>query len=341
MNTRATALRLTGDFSIDALTFDEVEVHEPGPEEVLVRIRATSLNYRDLMVVAGHYNPHVHKPRVLGSDGAGEVIAAGSAVTRFKPGDRVIAGFAPDWISGEATNAAAASAMGEAQDGVLVTYRVFPEHGLVALPANFSFEEGATLPCAAVTAWHALVAIAAIGPADTVLLLGTGGVSIFGLQIAKLRGARTILTSSSNEKLARARELGADETINYNDTPEWDKQVRSLTHGQGVTHVLEVGGAGTLTRSIRSAAPNAQISLIGVLSGVEQPMDVRPILMKTLRIQGIFVGPVAMLQQVAETLSKDEVHPVIDRTYAFRDAQKALREMQNGSHFGKIVITLP
>ena len=341
MENSATALRLTGEFSIEALSFDAVEVREPEAHEVLVRIRAASLNYRDLMVADGRYNPRLHKPRVLGSDCAGEVLAIGSAVTRFQPGDRVIAGFMPDWLAGACTDAAAASALGAAQDGVLVTRRLFPEHGLVALPGNFSFEEGATLPCAAVTAWNALVATAAIGVQDTVLILGTGGVSLFGLQIAKLRGARAIVTSSSDEKLARARQLGADDTINYNELPEWDKQVRVLTGGRGVTHVLEVGGAGTLARSIRSASRNAQISLIGVLAGVEERIDLRVLLMKTLRMQGIFVGSLALLQQVADAFSQGEVHPVIDRVYEFADTQQALRDMQRGGHFGKLVIRLP
>ncbi len=189
---QATALRLTGEFSIDALSFDEIDVPEPGPGDVLVRVRAASLNYRDVMVVAGHYNPRMQKPRVLGSDCAGEVIAVGSAVTRFRRGDRVIAGFAPEWVTGPFTEAGAASCLGEAQDGVLVTRRLFPEHGLTALPDSFSFAQGATLPCAGVTAWHALVTTGNIGARDTVLLLGAGGVSLFGLQIAKLRGARTI-----------------------------------------------------------------------------------------------------------------------------------------------------
>ena len=222
---QATALRLSSDFTIDALTFDTVEVPEPGPKDVLVRVRAVSLNQRDLMLVKGTYDPNVSKPRVLCSDGAGEVLAAGSEVTAFQLTDRVVAGFFRDWADGPLTHAANSTALGGAIDGVLATHIVLPEHALVKIPENMTYEEAATLPCAGVTAWHALVPLAHTGKDDTVLILGTGGVSVFALQIAKLRGARVMITSGSDEKLRRARVLGADEVINYKTTPEWDKRV--------------------------------------------------------------------------------------------------------------------
>ena len=220
---QATALRYTGKFSIDALSFDHIDVPRPGAYEVQVRIRAVSLNYRDLMVAGGHYNPNLPNPRTLASDCAGEVAAVGAGVKQFKVGDRVVAGFMPDWVDGPASDEGGASALGNEQDGVLTTLRNFPEHGLVHLPERYTFEEGSTFPCAGVTAWHALVTTGNVGPEDTVLVLGTGGVSMFGLQIAKLQRATAIVTSSSDEKLERARKLGADQVVNYRTHNDWDK----------------------------------------------------------------------------------------------------------------------
>ena len=338
---QGTAVRLSGEFSLDALTFDTVEVPEPGPNEVLVRVHAVSLNQRDLMLVKGLYDPNVSKPRVLCSDGAGEVLAAGSKVTEWRPGDRVVAGFFRDWVDGTLTHAASNSALGGAVDGILTTHLVLPDHALVKIPENMPFEEAATLPCAGVTAWHALVPLAGTGEDDTVLVLGTGGVSVFALQIAKLRGARVIITSGSDEKLGRAKELGADETINYKTMPEWDKRVRELTARRGVTHVIETGGAATLPLSLRSAALNGRISIIGLISGVEQPVDLRQVIGRALTIQGIYVGSVAMLRELAEAFSASGTHPVIDRTFPFERSVEALRALQAAEHFGKIVVTLP
>lgn len=336
---QATALRLSGDFSLDALTFDTVDIPGPGSHEVLVAIRAVSLNQRDLMLVQGTYMPNVERPRIPCSDGAGEVIAIGSEVTRFQAGDRVVTSFFRDWIDGPPAHGG--SALGGSLDGTLTTHLLLPEHALVKIPEALSFEEASTLPCAAVTAWHALVSTANIGKDDSVLLLGTGGVSIVGLQIAKLRGARVIITSSSDEKLQRASAIGADDTINYKTTPEWDKRVRELTGKQGVSHVLETGGAGTLPRSLRSGGVNAQVSIIGLLSGAEEKIDIRQILGKTLRVQGIHVGSRQMLKEVAETFASNGIKPVIDQVFPFDRAVDALRSLKAAEHFGKIVITLP
>ncbi|HEY9138668.1 MAG TPA: NAD(P)-dependent alcohol dehydrogenase [Terriglobus sp.] len=341
LNMKATALRLTGHFAIDDLTFDEITLPEPGPHDVLVKMHAVSLNYRDLMLVKGQYDPNVQKPRIPCSDGAGEVIAVGSDVTSFRVGDRVVAPFFLNWIDGPVTAAAPPSALGGAVDGTLTTHQIFPERSLVSIPATMSYSEAATFPCAAVTAWHALVSTANIGPKDTVLLLGTGGVSIFGLQIAKLRGARILITSSSDEKLGRALSLGADHIINYRKHPDWDKQVREITMKQGATHVLEVGGAGTLPLSLRSAAIGAQVSVIGVLTGLEQPLNIGQILMKTLRVQGIYVGSRAMLQESIEAFAANDIHPVIDQQFEFPNAQDAFRSLEAADHFGKLVITFP
>jgi NADPH:quinone reductase-like Zn-dependent oxidoreductase len=260
-------------------------------------------------------------------------------VTGFAPGDRVVASFFLDWLDGPPNADAARSALGGAVDGTLTTHQVFPEHALVKIPEAFSFEEAATFPCAGVTAWHALVSTANIGSDDTVLLLGTGGVSIFGLQIAKLRGARTIVTSSSDEKLQRARNLGADDTVNYRQAPQWDRKVLELTGKRGATHVLEVGGADTLPLSLRSAAVGAQVSVIGVLTGLEQPLNIGQILMKTLRVQGIYVGSRTMLAEVMDAFVTAGIKPVVDRTFSFNDAKDAFRSLEQAGHFGKIVIT--
>ncbi len=338
---QATAVRLSGEFSLDALTFDTVGIPEPGPKDVLLRIRAVSLNQRDLMLVRGTYDPNVSKPRVLCSDGAGEVLVVGSEVTAFRPADRVVAGFFRDWVDGPLTFEASNSAFGGAIDGVLTTHIVLPEHALVKIPEEMTFEEAATLPCAGVTAWHALVGLARTGKEDTVLILGTGGVSVVALQIAKLRGARVIITSGSDQKLKRAKALGADETINYETTPEWDKRVRELTGKRGVTHVIETGGAATLPLSMRSAALNGRISIIGLISGVEQPVDLRQVIGRALTIQGIYVGSVTMLRELAEAFASTRTHPVIDQTFPFDRSVDALRSLQTAEHFGKIVITLP
>jgi len=335
------ALRLNDDFGIDALTYDKVVVHDPAPHEVLVRMRAVSLNYRDLMMVEGRYDPHVHKPLIPCSDGAGEVIATGSDVTVFRPGDRVVAPFFLNWLNGPVTHAAAASALGGAVDGTLCTDRLFPSSALVPIPENLSFQEAATFPCAAVTAWHALVSTANIGSNDMVLLLGTGGVSIFGLQIAKLRGAKTIVTSSSDEKLQRAKALGADHTINYKQHPDWDAKVWELTQKSGVTHVLETGGAGTLPHSLRAAGTGAQVSVIGVFTGMEQSFNIGPILMKSLRVQGIYVGSKAMLAESLQSFSNAHVKPVIDHVYTFEKAKDAFHALATAQHVGKLVITFP
>ena len=334
----ATAVRITSEFSIDALTFDKVEISHPGYGQILVAIKAASLNYRDLLVATGRYSPNLPKPLIIGSDAAGEVIAVGEGVRNFKPGDRVIGSFFQNWQRGEIDRDAAASALGGSIDGVLVTSRLFDERGLVKLPAHLSYEEGATLPCAAVTAWNALVTTAHVKSGDAVLLLGTGGVSIFGLQFAHMHGARTIITSSSDEKLARAKALSASETINYVKTPEWGKEVMKLTGGRGVDVVLEVGGAGTLPFSLRSVRPGGQVSLIGVLAGIAEPLNIGPILHNSIRLQGIYVGSVEMFEAMNRAIAAHKMKPVVDRVFSFEETREALRYMESGRHFGKIVI---
>lgn len=324
----------------DALVFDEVDVPEPGAGQVLVAIKAVSLNFRDLAVITGRYPRNPAQPVIVASDGCGEVVATGEGVRDFRTGDRVAGSFFQNWIAGPFAREYGASALGGAIDGVLTQFRVFDQQGLLRIPEHLSFEEGATLPCAGLTAWNALAPTAHVQAGDTVLLLGTGGVSIFGLQFAKLHGARVIITSSSDRKLARAKSLGADETINYKTTPEWDKEVLRLTGGKGVDIVLEVGGGETFPRSMNSVRASGQIAVIGVLSGVMGTVPVGLIGLQTLSVRGIYVGSVAMFEDMNRAIGANRLRPVIDRVFPFEQSTDALRFMQSGQHFGKIVIKL-
>jgi NADPH:quinone reductase-like Zn-dependent oxidoreductase len=337
---KARAFRTAGGPSIDDVTFDDVDVPRPGPGQVAVAIKAVSLNFRDLAVVTGRYPRRVSGPTVIASDGCGEVVSVGEGVATFKAGDRVAGSFFQDWITGPFAREYGSSALGGAIDGVLTEQRVFDQEGLLRLPEHLSYAEGATLPCAGLTAWNALVATAHVQPGNTVLLLGTGGVSIFGLQFAKLHGARVIITSSSDEKLERARALGADETINYKKNPEWEKEVLSLTGGNGVDIVLEVGGAGTFPQSMTAVRASGQIVVIGVLTGVAGTVPLGLIGLQTLSVRGVYVGSVAMFQDMNRALTLHGVRPVIDRVFLFSETRDALRYLQSARHFGKIVISL-
>ncbi len=329
---------LQSNAGIDALKL--VERPEPKPQagQILVRVHATSLNYRDLIVATGTYNPTQKYPLIPMSDGAGEVVAVGEGVTRVKVGDRVAGIFFQDWIYGQLTRQKMKSDLGSGIDGMLAEYVVLHQDGVVILPDHLSYEEGATLPCAAVTAWHALVTKGNISANDTVLLLGTGGVSIFALQFAKIHGARVIITSSSEEKLARARELGADETVNYKMTPDWEKQVYELSDRTGVDHVVEVGGTGTLPKSLQAVRIGGRVSLIGVLSGRGEEVDPLPILFKSLTVQGIYVGSREIFEAMNQTIAQHQIKPIVDKVFGFNEAQEAYRYLQSGSHFGKVVI---
>jgi NADPH:quinone reductase-like Zn-dependent oxidoreductase len=330
-------LELTGSFGIDSLIFVDRPQPEPGPGQVLVRLHAWSLNYRDLLLVKGLYSPHLKLPFVPLSDGAGEIVGVGSGVTRIKMGDRVAGCFMQKWIDGEPNDVFARSALGGAIPGVAAEYVLLDAEGVVPIPAHLSYEEAASLPCAAVTAWHALVSRGNLKQTDTVLIQGTGGVSLFALQFARIVGARVIATSGSDEKLARVRQLGAVECINYRSVPEWGKKVRELTCGRGVDHVVEVGGAGTLGESLKAVRMGGRISLIGVLAGGGQ-VDPLPILMKSVTVQGIFVGSRTMFEAMNAAITQNQLHPIIDRAFSFGDIQSALRHMESGAHFGKIVL---
>jgi NADPH:quinone reductase-like Zn-dependent oxidoreductase len=339
MMLQATALTLNS-FGVENISLETVEVPAPGPNEVLVTLHAASLNYRDLMVALGTYNPKLQMPRILGSDAAGVVTEVGSAVTRFKGGDRVTSLFFQNWQSGEIEAATGPSALGGPIDGVFTTAHLFPEHGLIHAPDYLTDEEAATLPCAALTAWNALIEKGHLAAGETVLLQGTGGVSLFALQIAKLHGARVIITSSSDEKLARARALGADETINYRTTPDWETEVLRLTAKRGVDHVVEVGGAGTLPRSFKAVRVAGHIHVIGVLTGKGPGVDCTPVLGKSISVHGIYVGSAAMFTHMNAAFAANGVKPVIDKIFPLAQAKEAFQYLQSGSHFGKIVLSL-
>ncbi len=328
---------IRGKFGLESLVPAERPRPQPGPREVLLRVKAVSLNYRDLLVVKGAYNPKMPLPRVPCSDAAGEVAAVGDKVGRVKVGQRVAGLFMPAWQSGELTDSRAHSALGGAVDGVLAEYVVLPEEGVVPVPEHLGDEEAATLPCAAVTAWHALVTEGSVKPGDTVLVQGTGGVSLFALQFARLAGAQVIATSSRDDKLERVRALGASATINYKTTPEWGDKARELSGG-GVDHVVEVGGAGTLAQSLRAVRLGGRISLIGVLSGGAGPISLFPVLMKNVRVQGIFVGSGEMFEAMNRAIAAHQLRPVVDRVFPFDQAADAFRHLESGSHFGKVVV---
>ena len=332
------AFQLTASGTAYALKPVNRPTPEPGPGQVRVRVRATSLNYRDL-VVKNNLAGRPAEGLVPVSDGAGEVEAVGPGVTRWTPGDRVAGIFFQGWVDGPFDMAYHKTDLGGTVPGMLAEQVVLGEHGLVRVPEHLGFEEAATLPCAAVTVWQALVRRGGLRAGQTVLALGTGGVSIFALQFATALGARVIITSSSDEKLARARELGAADTVNYRTTPDWDKEVLRLTGGAGVDHVVEVGGPGTLGRSLNSVRPGGHVALIGVLSGFG-PSDASlfPLVARNVQMNGVYVGSRRDFEEMNRFLELRQLRPVIDRTFALADAPAAYDHLQSGAHFGKVVV---
>ena len=309
-----------------------------GPSDVRVRVRACSLNYRDLLVATGAYGGAWTPGLVPLSDGAGEVVEVGADVRSFAVGDRVAGNFFRDWVEGEITPEKANTALGGALDGMLAEEVVLPAHALVRVPDHLSFEEAACLPCAGLTAWNALFEAGSVRPGETVLLQGTGGVSVLALQMAKAAGVRTIVTSSSDEKLERARSLGADETINYRSEPDWDKAARRLTDGRGVDLVLEVGGADTLPKSLKAVRSAGRVVSIGLLSGAKVEFPVGFLLTKNLTLRGVYVGPVRMFEAMNRSLALSGIRPMVDRVFTFEEAPASLAYLKSGAHFGKVVI---
>jgi len=311
-----------------------------GPGQVVVRIRATSLNYRDLMILRGQYARGKVDGVVPLSDGAGEVVEVGAGVDRFAIGDRVAGTFMQSWTSGRLEPHHGGSALGGAIDGTLAERVAFADSGLVRIPTHLSFEQAATLPCAAVTAWNALFEAATTRPGETVLVQGTGGVSIAALQLARAAGARVIATSSSDAKLARVRELGAAATINYRTTPAWGEAAVRLTGGVGVDHVIEVGGAATFAQSLAAIRIGGTISYIGVLTGLTSDLEIGQVLIKAARVHGIFVGSRAMFEAMNAAITEQRIQPVVDRVFPFAQADEAYRYLESGAHLGKVVIAI-
>lgn len=336
------AWQASESFGIDRLELQERPDPALGPGEVRVRVRAVSLNYRDVLMVDRGLAPRgVQLPLLPCSDAAGEVVEVGSGVSRVKAGDRVATIFFQRWLDGDTLPPAAyGSVLAGGLDGVLADHVVLHEDGLVHVPEHLSDEEASTLPCAAVTAWHALVTKGRVRSGETILVQGTGGVSIFALQFGLQAGARVIATSKNDEKLERVRALGAWETINYVTTPDWAERVLELTGGTGVDHVVEVGGLGTMEQSFKAARPGGRVSLIGVLTGFDTKVDPHPAMVKGLCIQAIVVGSRAMFEDMNRAIAVNGLRPVIDRVFPFDQAREALRHLQGAGHVGKVVISV-
>jgi NADPH:quinone reductase-like Zn-dependent oxidoreductase len=329
-----------GKFGIENLK--RVRLPDPVPQygQVLVRVHAVSLNYRDLMVVQGRYNPKMHLPRIPCSDGAGEVVAVGEGVTRVQPGERVAGIFMQNWIDGEPDAAKIKGALGGDIDGMLAELVVLHEDGVVRIPEHLSYAEAATLPCAGVTAWNAVSEVGNVKAGDVVLIQGTGGVSIFALQFAKLLGARVLGTSSSDAKLERAQQLGLDAGVNYRQRADWDVWAMEQTRGRGVDLVVEVGGAGTFMRSVGSVRIGGWVAQIGVLSDSTEAIVISRLLHKQVRLRGIYVGSRAHFEKMNRAITQHRTKPLVDEMFSFQDAPAALRRMETGQHFGKLVVRI-
>ena len=329
---------MTRGDGIDALERVDLSRPSPGPREVLVQMAAVALNFRDLLVVNGAAGWKPEAARIPVSDGAGIVVAAGRDVTRFRNGDRVAGIFLPQWLDGELTAETYVSPLGGAvADGVLAEYRVFDEQSVVALPDHLTAIEAATLPVAGLTAWHA-VRRSRVGRGDSVLIEGTGGVSLFALQFVQELGGRAIVLSSSDEKLERVRELGAAETINYSRIPAWEDEVLAKTGGRGVDHVIEVVGGENLNRSLRAVRVSGTISFIGLLAGLAAPIETYHFVTRNVRLHGIETGSRAMFEDMNRFIEQRGLRPILDTVYRFADFPEALRRVESGSHLGKVVV---
>ena len=332
------AFEVQGGFGLDHLVATERKTPTPGPGQALVRMRAASLNFRDCLMVNGLYNPKQPLPLIPCSDGVGIVEAVGSNVDRVSIGDRVATMFAQKWLAGQPSREMIRSTLGGPIDGTLAEYVVLNQEGLSPVPDYLTDVEAATLPCAALTAWSALTVHGNVKAGDTVLVQGTGGVSLFALQLARALGARVIATSSKAEKLEKARKLGAWKGIHYIEDPEWGRTAKALTGGIGVDHVVDVGGAGTLGESARAVRIGGHISLIGVLGGNEIKLSLTQILMHNIRVQGILVGSRESFESMCRAFSGHEIHPVVDRVFPFDEAREAFLYLSAGRHFGKVGI---
>lgn len=332
------AFEIQNGFGLDHLAVAEREKPRPGRGQVLLRMRAVSLNFRDYLMVNGLYNPRQPLPLIPCSDGVGIVEEVGPEVDRVATGDRVVTVFSQNWISGPPTKEKIRATLGGPIDGTLAEYMVLDQEGVSPAPEYLSDVEAATLPCAAVTAWSALVTYGQVKAGDTVLVQGTGGVSLFAMQIAQTLGARVIVTSSKDAKLERAVEMGAWKTIHYVDDPGWGKTAKQMTGGLGVDHIVDVGGAGTMEQSCRAIRIGGEISMIGVLGGAKVEMALTPILMQNVRVQGILVGSRETLESMCRAFEVHRIRPQVDRVFPFEEAREAFLYMAAGGHFGKICV---
>jgi len=332
------AYRIFSGRNEDALARVEHNVSNPRAREVRVRVHAASLNYRDLNIASGRYQLSAENPPIAVADGAGEVIAIGPQVTRFKVGEHVAMPYFPDWIAGEPTPENLHKIPGATIDGTLAEEVLVSEDLLISVPSWLQFTEAATLPCAGVTAWNALFVAGGAKPGNTVLLLGTGGVSIWALQLAKAAGLRAIITSSNDEKLERARSLGADHAINYRSNPDWQNEVLRITEGRGVDLVVEVGGDGTLERSVSSTRMGGTVAVVGGVSGFSTKLDLIPLVVRGTRLIGVVVGSRAMFEDLNRFITATKIRPTIDRVFSFDAAREAFAYLASANHFGKVVI---
>ncbi|MEM6582654.1 MAG: NAD(P)-dependent alcohol dehydrogenase [Pseudomonadota bacterium] len=332
------AIQVAKPATLDTFRLAELDQPEPAFGEIAVRIHASSLNFHDYAVVAGMIP--VDEGRIPMSDGAGEVIAVGEGVSEFAVGDRVMSTFFPNWPGGPVTAERTLGVPGDHIDGFAAEYVSMPTAAFTHMPKDYSFEEAATLPCAALTAWRALFVINDIRPGSTVLTQGSGGVSVFALQMAKAAGATVIATSSSEEKLAKLGELGADHLINYKETPEWGAKVVELTNGRGVDEVVEIGGPGTLPQSIAATAVGGNISLIGVLTGWGGEVPTAEAMWKNISISGLTVGSHDHQRAMTRALEAADFRPVIDSSFPLEDISAAFKHQESQQHFGKICLTM-
>jgi NADPH:quinone reductase-like Zn-dependent oxidoreductase len=327
-------------FGLENLAMVERPDPVPGPGQVVVRVRAASLNARDVLMARGQYNPRQKLPLVPVSDGVGEVVATGPGVERVKVGERVAGLFMQDYLSPPVPRDGRhlRSTLGGPIDGMLTELALLSENGVVPVPAYLTDAEAATLPCAALTAWSALVTYGRVRPGETIVVEGTGGVAVFALQIGKMLGARVIATSSDDAKLERVKSLGADAVVNYRTSPEWSKEVKKLTDGAGADHIVDVGGSNTLPEALRAVCAGGTISVIGVLGGVKTDIEATSVLMRGVRLQGVFVGSRAEFVDMNRAFAQHQLRPVVDRTFAFAEARDAFEHMAAAKHFGKIAI---
>ncbi len=333
----STAVVLSDRYGIDGLAYVEREVGAPGPGQVLVRMRAASLNYRDLLVVEGISRWRPSLPRIPVSDGVGVVVAAGPGVSRVRVGERVVPIFYPRWLDGPVAAEKLERPLGGAvADGVLAETALFDESAVVPAPEHLTDEEAATLPCAGVTAWNAVMVASAIAPGDSVVVLGTGGVALFAIQFAKLRGARVIVTSSRDDKLARVRQLGADAGVNYRLNSDWPGAVRELTAGAGADHVMDT--AGDLGRAISAVRVGGSVACVGLLQGLTAEIDLVAFMGKSARVTAVDVGSRSMFEAMNQALAARRLRPVIDRVFPFAQAREAFRYLATQTHVGKLVV---